>query len=149
MNFRANLAGANIIRINQTRNFGLINSICQRVVLAVGFRSQGIQCHADITAGFNRCLLHPVEQCHVPLELWQMVQVRIANRILAFTRWRIAQAADHLVTAAFHFHVNRRLIVRVMMLAAEVGAVINVRVEGEDAVDALDKMVEMIETEFD
>jgi phosphocarrier protein HPr len=45
--------------------------------------------------------------------------------------------------------INGKSIMGVMMLAAEVGAVINVRVEGEDAVDALDKMVEMIETEFD
>lgn len=45
--------------------------------------------------------------------------------------------------------INGKSIMGVMMLAAEVGAVINVRVEGEDAVDALNKMVEMIETEFD
>ena len=45
--------------------------------------------------------------------------------------------------------INGKSIMGVMMLAAEVGAVINVRVEGEDAVDALGKMVEMIETEFD
>ena len=45
--------------------------------------------------------------------------------------------------------VNAKSIMGVMMLAAEVGAVIMVRVEGEDADDALIKMVEMIETEFD
>ena len=45
--------------------------------------------------------------------------------------------------------INGKSIMGVMMLAAEVGAVIMVRVEGEDADDALIKMVEMIETEFD
>ena len=37
----------------------------------------------------------------------------------------------------------------VMMLAAEGGSVITVEVEGDDAQNALEKMVEMIESEFD
>ena len=45
--------------------------------------------------------------------------------------------------------INGKSIMGVMMLAAEVGAVITVRVEGEDARDALDRIVEMIESKFD
>ena len=45
--------------------------------------------------------------------------------------------------------INGKSIMGVMMLAAEVGANILVRTEGEDEQDALDKMVEMIESEFD
>ena len=45
--------------------------------------------------------------------------------------------------------INGKSIMGVMMLAAEVGAVINVRTEGADEQIALDKMVEMIESEFD
>ncbi len=45
--------------------------------------------------------------------------------------------------------INGKSIMGVMMLAAEVGSVITVRVEGEDARDALDRIVEMIESKFD
>lgn len=45
--------------------------------------------------------------------------------------------------------INGKSIMGVMMLAAETGSIITVRVEGEDADDALNKMVEMIETKFD
>ncbi len=45
--------------------------------------------------------------------------------------------------------INGKSIMGVMMLAAEVGSVITVRVEGEDARDALDHIVEMIESKFD
>lgn len=45
--------------------------------------------------------------------------------------------------------INGKSIMGVMMLAAEVGSVITVRVGGEDARDALDRIVEMIESKFD
>ena len=45
--------------------------------------------------------------------------------------------------------INGKSIMGVMMLAAEVDSVITVRVEGEDARDALDHIVEMIELKFD
>ncbi len=45
--------------------------------------------------------------------------------------------------------INGKSIMGVMMLAAEEGSVITVRVEGEDARDALDHIVEMIESKFD
>ena len=45
--------------------------------------------------------------------------------------------------------INGKSIMGVMMLAAEVGSVITVRVEGEDNRDALDHIVEMIESKFD
>ena len=45
--------------------------------------------------------------------------------------------------------INGKSIMGVMMLAAEVGSVITVRVEGEDARDALDRIAEMIESKFD
>ncbi len=45
--------------------------------------------------------------------------------------------------------INGKSIMGVMMLAAEVGSVITVRVEGEDACIALDRIVEMIESKFD
>ncbi len=45
--------------------------------------------------------------------------------------------------------INGKSIMGVMMLAAEVGSVITVRVKGEDACTALDHIVEMIESKFD
>lgn len=45
--------------------------------------------------------------------------------------------------------INGKSIMGVMMLAAEVGSVITVRVEGEDARTAMDHIVEMIESKFD
>ena len=45
--------------------------------------------------------------------------------------------------------INGKSIMGVMMLAAEVDSVITVRVEGEDARNALDHIVEMIESKFD
>ena len=45
--------------------------------------------------------------------------------------------------------INGKSIMGVMMLAAEVGSVITVRVEGEDACTALGHIVEMIESKFD
>lgn len=45
--------------------------------------------------------------------------------------------------------INGKSIMGVMMLAAEVGSVITVRVEGKDARGALDHIVEMIESKFD
>ena len=45
--------------------------------------------------------------------------------------------------------INGKSIMGVMMLAAEVGSVIKVRVEGEDARTALDHIAEMIESKFD
>ena len=45
--------------------------------------------------------------------------------------------------------INGKSIMGVMMLAAEVGSVITVRVEGEDARTALDHIAEMIESKFD
>ena len=45
--------------------------------------------------------------------------------------------------------INGKSIMGVMMLAAEVGSVITVRAEGEDARNALDRIVEMIESKFD
>ncbi len=45
--------------------------------------------------------------------------------------------------------VNGKSIMGVMMLAAETGAVIQVRTEGEDEAQAAEKMVEMIENKFD
>ena len=45
--------------------------------------------------------------------------------------------------------VNGKSIMGVMMLAAEVGAKIQVRVEGEDETEAADKVVELIESIFD
>lgn len=45
--------------------------------------------------------------------------------------------------------INGKSIMGVMMLAAEVGSVITVRVEGKDARDALDHIVEMIQSKFD
>ncbi|MDE2829522.1 MAG: HPr family phosphocarrier protein [Gemmatimonadota bacterium] len=45
--------------------------------------------------------------------------------------------------------INGKSIMGVMMLAAEVGSVITVRVEGEDSCTALDHIVEMIESKFD
>ncbi len=45
--------------------------------------------------------------------------------------------------------INGKSIMGVMMLAAEVGSVITVRVKGEDACIALDHIVEMIESKFD
>ncbi|MDE2953543.1 MAG: HPr family phosphocarrier protein [Gemmatimonadota bacterium] len=45
--------------------------------------------------------------------------------------------------------INGKSIMGVMMLAAEVGSVITVRVEGEDSCIALDHIVEMIESKFD
>jgi phosphocarrier protein len=45
--------------------------------------------------------------------------------------------------------INGKSIMGVMMLAAEVGAVITVRTDGQDEAVALDKMAEMIESIFD
>lgn len=45
--------------------------------------------------------------------------------------------------------INGKSIMGVMMLAAEVGAVIKVRIDGDDEVEAFKKMVEMIESHFD
>ena len=45
--------------------------------------------------------------------------------------------------------INGKSIMGVMMLAAETGAVIQVRTEGEDEAQAAEKMVEMIENKFD
>ena len=45
--------------------------------------------------------------------------------------------------------INGKSIMGLLELAAEVRAVITVRVDGEDAQDALEKIGEMIETEFD
>ena len=45
--------------------------------------------------------------------------------------------------------INGKSIMGVMMLAAEVDSVITVRVAGEDACAALDRIVEMIESKFD
>ncbi len=45
--------------------------------------------------------------------------------------------------------INGKSIMGVMMLAAETGAVIQVRTEGEDEAQAVEKMVEMIENKFD
>ena len=45
--------------------------------------------------------------------------------------------------------INGKSIMGVMMLAAEVGSVITVRVKGEDASTALDHIVEMIESKID
>ena len=45
--------------------------------------------------------------------------------------------------------INGKSIMGVMMLAAEVDSVITVRVAGEDACIALDRIVEMIESKFD
>ena len=45
--------------------------------------------------------------------------------------------------------INGKSIMGVMMLAAEVGSVITVRVEGEDARTALDRIADMIESKFD
>ena len=45
--------------------------------------------------------------------------------------------------------INGKSIMGVMMLAAETGAVIRVRTEGEDEEQAAHKMVEMIENKFD
>ncbi len=45
--------------------------------------------------------------------------------------------------------INGKSIMGVMMLAAEVGSVITVRVEGKDACTALDHIVAMIELKFD
>ena len=45
--------------------------------------------------------------------------------------------------------VNGKSIMGVMMLAAEVGSKILVRTEGEDEVEAMKKVVEMIEGIFD
>lgn len=45
--------------------------------------------------------------------------------------------------------INGKSIMGVMMLAAEVGSVITVRVEGEDARTALDHIILMIESKFD
>lgn len=45
--------------------------------------------------------------------------------------------------------INGKSIMGVMMLAAEVDSVITVRVAGEDACTALDRIVEMIESKFD
>jgi len=45
--------------------------------------------------------------------------------------------------------INGKSIMGVMMLAAEVGSVISVRAEGEDEAEALETMVEMIESIFD
>jgi phosphocarrier protein len=45
--------------------------------------------------------------------------------------------------------INGKSIMGVMMLAAETGAVIRVRAEGEDEEQAADKMVAIIENKFD
>ena len=45
--------------------------------------------------------------------------------------------------------INGKSIMGVMMLAAETGATIGVRTEGEDEELAADKMVEVIESKFD
>ncbi len=45
--------------------------------------------------------------------------------------------------------INGKSIMGVMMLAAEVGSVIKVKAEGEDEMDALHKLVDMIESHFD
>jgi len=45
--------------------------------------------------------------------------------------------------------INGKSIMGVMMLAAEEGAVILVRADGEDEAVALEKMVEMVESIFD
>ena len=45
--------------------------------------------------------------------------------------------------------VNGKSIMGVMMLAAETGSTILVRAEGEDEVEAVDKIVKMIEYKFD
>ena len=45
--------------------------------------------------------------------------------------------------------VNGKSIMGVMMLAAEKGARVTVRTEGEDEVDAVEKIAEMVESTFD
>jgi phosphotransferase system HPr (HPr) family protein len=45
--------------------------------------------------------------------------------------------------------VNGKSIMGVMMLAAEKGARLTVRTEGEDEVDAVEKIAEMVESTFD
>ncbi len=45
--------------------------------------------------------------------------------------------------------INGKSIMGVMMLAAEAGSVITVQAEGDDAREALDHIVKMIESKFD
>jgi len=45
--------------------------------------------------------------------------------------------------------INGKSIMGVMMLAAEAGSVLTIRVEGDDEDEAMVKMVEMVEFKFD
>lgn len=60
-----------------------------------------------------------------------------------------AQFESEIIFERDDLAINGKSIMGVMMLAAEVGAVITVRTKGDDEQFALDKMVEMIESEFD
>lgn len=85
----------------------------------------------------------------------QEKQVTVKNRLGIHARPSalLVQAASKFVSEITFekdgLSINGKSIMGVMMLAAEVGAVIKVRTEGTDEEDALRKLVEMIESDFD
>ena len=60
-----------------------------------------------------------------------------------------AKFASEITFVKQGLEVNGKSIMGVMMLAAEYGAQITVRAVGDDEVEALQKMVETIESKFD
>ncbi len=60
-----------------------------------------------------------------------------------------AKFASEITLIKDGLEVNGKSIMGVMMLAAETGSTILVRTEGEDEVEAVDKIVKMIEHKFD
>lgn len=45
--------------------------------------------------------------------------------------------------------INGKSIMGVMMLAAEKGSILKIRVEGEDETEALEKLIQLFESKFD
>jgi phosphocarrier protein len=80
------------------------------------------------------------------------VQVMNANGIHARPAAEIVKTAGrfkaHITIARDDLEVNAKSIMGVMMLAAECGATVNLKADGEDADGALDALAQLIASRF-